>query len=148
LARLELRGITSIDGEFIFSVFNPDTKESKWMIQGVPDGGIQIRSFDLEANSVVIHSESEDLSRELQMNDYAAPTAINLASTSSSANKQPQAVQPETPTGTLTRTQQAIKRPTRRNLQALRERRAQLAEKLRKQPRTGEADQKVGETQQ
>jgi hypothetical protein len=59
LAKLQLRGITSVDGEYIFSVYNPDTRESKWLPQGVELDGLVIKSYDSKKNSVVIHSEAE-----------------------------------------------------------------------------------------
>ena len=138
LAKLQLRGITSIDGEYIFSVYNPDTRESKWVSQGVEEDGIMIKSYDLKSNSVVIHSEAEDLSRQLQMNDYSA--SAGLRPTPNQVRRPPTTPQaPGTPavnntTTSLSRTQQAVQRPTRRNLETLRARRAELAEKLRKQP--------------
>ena len=142
LGKLQLRGITSLDGEYIFSVYNPDTRESKWISQGEEEDGLIIKSFDAQRNTVVIHSESENLSRQMNMNDYSAPTGIRAqpaaprptpqASATGTANRTtPQSV---SPTGTLTRTQQSVQRPTRRNLETLRARRAELAEKLRKQP--------------
>lgn len=141
LGKLQLRGITSLDGEYIFSVYNPDTRESKWISQGEEQDGLIIKSFDAERNTVVIHSESENLSRQMNMNDYSAPTSIRAvpsaprptpqASATGTANRTTSAV---SPTGTLSRTQQSVQRPTRRNLETLRARRAELAEKLRKQP--------------
>ena len=141
LAKLQLRGITSIDGEYIFSVYNPDTRESKWIPQGESQDGLMIKSFNPEGNSVVIHSESENLSRQLKMNEYSASTALRAIQTPARPSAQPARTsitsRPVSPTGTLTRTQQTIQRPTRRNLETLRERRAELAEKLRKQPKPG-----------
>jgi hypothetical protein len=140
LAKLQLRGITSIDGEYIFSVYNPDTRESKWIAQGESQDGLTIKSYDSERNSVVIHSESENLSRQMDMNDYAAPTALRpmpaQPAVSTIARPATPSPQPVTPTGTgsLVRTQQEIVRPTRRNLETLRARREELADKLRKQP--------------
>ncbi|MCZ6671577.1 MAG: hypothetical protein O7C75_01420 [Verrucomicrobia bacterium] len=150
LARLQLRGITSIDGEYIFSVYNPDTRESKWIPKGVEEGGLVIKSYDPVSNSVVIHSESENLSRQMQMNDYAAPTALRATPTlprSTLTRARAPAKPAVTPTGTLTRTLQSVQRPTRRNLETLRERRAELAEKLRKQPKPGSSDQKKPQVQ-
>ncbi|QXD23719.1 hypothetical protein F7C95_17625 [Opitutia bacterium ISCC 51] len=153
LAKLQLRGITSVDGEYIFSVYNPYTRESKWLPQGVELDGLVIKSYDSKKNSVVIHSEAENLSRQMQMNDYSAPTGIRAAprpatqaSSSGTANRTtPQAV---SPTGTLSRTQQTVQRPTRRNLETLRARRAELAEKLRKQPKPGDTNPTPGGTNQ
>ena len=152
LASLQLRGITSLDGEYIFSIYNPETRESKWIPQGQEEDGLVIRSYDVARNTVVIHSESENLSRQMQMNDYAAPTGIRAVpqvrrpasqpSTSGTANQTTSSA--VTPTGTLTRTQQTVQRPTRRNLETLRARRAELAEKLRKQPKPGESNQGQG----
>jgi len=139
LARLQLRGITSIDGEYIFSVYNPDTREGKWIPQGVEEDGLLIRSYDADSNSVIIFSESENLSRQLQVNDYAKPspiqTATNLRSSRPTSRQQQQApgTSAARTNGILTRTAQAVQRPTRRNLETLRARRAELAEKLRKQ---------------
>jgi hypothetical protein len=140
LAKLQLRGITSIDEAYIFSVYNPDTRESKWLSQGVEEDGLVVKSFDPESNSVVIHSESEGLSRQMEMNDFSAPTATRGLPTMppQSIPSRPQApgtpaVRPNLPSS-LSATQQAIERPTRRNLETLRERREELAEKLRKQP--------------
>lgn len=150
LAKLQLRGITSVDGEYIFSVYNPDTRESKWLPEGAALDGLVIKSFDPNKNSVVIHSEAENLSRQMQMNDYSAPSGIRAtpprpapqASSSGTANNStPRTV---SPTGTLTRTQQTVQRPTRRNLETLRARRAELAEKLRKQPKPGETNPTPG----
>ncbi|MCB1123853.1 MAG: hypothetical protein KJT03_20025, partial [Verrucomicrobiae bacterium] len=124
---------------------NPDTRDSKWITQGQTEEGLTIKSYDPERNTVVIHSESENISRQMEMNDYAAPTALRPApqpvrpTTTPTPMPQPQAsTQAVSPTGTLVRTQQEIQRPTRRNLEALRDRRAELAEKLRKQPKPGE----------
>ena len=154
LARLQLRGITSIDGEYIFSVYNPDTRESKWLPQGQAQDGLTIRSYDAERNTVVIHSETENLSRQMQMNDYAAPSGIRPAPqpapVRTSAQSSPTGTATRTtptPTGTLTRTQQSVQRPTRRNLETLRARRAELAEKLRKQPSSGQTNQGQGDNQ-
>ncbi len=133
LARLQLRGITSIDGEFIFSVYNPDTRESKWISEGIEEDGILIRSYDANSNSVIIFSESENLSRQLQVNDYAKSSPIRTAAAMTTSRPTPQA--PGTPavrsTRSLTRAPQAIQRPTRRNLETLKQRRAELAERLR-----------------
>lgn len=151
LAKLQLRGITSIDGEYIFSVYNPDTRESKWLPEGQVQDGLSIRSYDAERNTVVIHSESENLSRQMQMNDYAAPSGIRPVPQQNPVRTATQGSPTGTstrttpsPTGTLTRTQQSVQRPTRRNLETLRARRAELAEKLRKQPKPGETDQPQG----
>lgn len=142
LAKLQLRGITSINGEYIFSVYNPDTRESKWIAQGIEEDGLIIESFDIDDNSVVIHSESENLSRQMEMNDYAAPTGLRAPPERpavTSVRPQPAVQQapgvPAVSSGnSLVRTQEAIQRPTLRNLETLRARRAELADKLRKQP--------------
>lgn len=141
LAKLQLRGITSIDGQYIFSVYNPETRESKWISQGQAEDGLIIRSYDPENNSVVIHSESEGLSRQMEMNDYAAPVALKAPPQPSPQPVTRAAPTPVSPTGTLSRAQESIQRPTRRNLETLRARRAELAEKLRNQPRPGGNDQ-------
>jgi len=146
LAKLQLRGITSIDGEYIFSVYNPDTRESKWLPKGASMDGLIIKSYDPEGNSVVIHSESENLSRQLAMNEYSASKALravpNQAARAAVLPKAPtSSARPVSPTGTLTRTQQSVQRPTRRNLETLRARREELAEKLRKQPSSGNTKQ-------
>ena len=155
LVKLQLRGITSLGGEYIFSVYNPDTRESKWLSQGVEQDGLIIQSYDSNRNTVVIHSPTDNQSRQMQMNDYSAPTGIRAmpqspsrtpAPSTGTANRTtPQAV---SPTGTLTRTQQSVQRPTRRNLETLRARRAELAEKLRKQPKPGDTNQDQGSTNQ
>jgi|GEM_PF-1769820 hypothetical protein len=140
LAKLQLRGITSIDGEYIFSVYNPDTRESKWLSKGIEDEGIVIKSYDPDGNTVVIHSESEDLSRQMRMNEFSKSTALRAPPTISrqSLPSRPQQA-PGTPavrstTSSLSATQQSIQRPSRRNLETLRARREELADKLRKQP--------------
>lgn len=150
LAKLQLRGITSINGEYIFSIYNPDTRDSKWMAQGVEEDGLLIKSFDMEGSTVVIHSESEDLSRQMKMNDYAAPSSIRPITPRATTTAQPARPQaPGTPSVTsstsLVGTQQQIQRPTRRNLETLRARRAELAEKLRKQPKPSDGNQGDGE---
>lgn len=151
LAKLQLRGITSIDGEYIFSIYNPDTRESKWVPQGVEQDGLLIKSFDPGGNSIVIHSESENLSRQMEMNDYSAPVGIRPVPVArpmaQSAPTSSTTTTPASPTGTLVRTQQAIQRPSRRNLETLRARRAELAEKLRKQPKPGSSDQNQAQAQ-
>jgi len=153
LGKLQLRGITSIGGEYIFSVYDPDTRESKWLPQGQEQDGLLIQSYDAERNSVVISSETENLTRQMQMNDYAAPTGLRAApiptrpSTQASTGTANQTTSSAvSPTGTLTRTQQSVSRPTRRNLETLRARRAELAEKLRKQPTP--SNQSQGSTNQ
>ena len=140
LVKLQLRGITSIDGEYIFSVYNPDTRESKWLSKGVEEEGLVVMSYDPDGNTVVIRSQAEDLSRQLKMNDYSAPTAMRgspILPRQPTSTSRPQA--PGTPsvrstTSSLSATQQSIQRPTRRNLETLRARREELADKLRKQP--------------
>ena len=151
LAKLQLRGITSIDGEYIFSIYDPDTRDSKWMAEGVEEDGLLIKSFDLDGNTVVIHSESEDLSRQMKMNDYSAPSSIRPITPRATTTAQPARPQaPGTPSVTssssssLVNTQQQIQRPTRRNLETLRARRAELAEKLRKQPKPSDGNQGDG----
>ena len=154
LAKLQLRGITSINGEYIFSVYNPDTRESKWIPQGVEEDGVVIKSYNPNGNSVVIHSESENLSRQMELNDYSKPTGIRGSSVINRPVSQPTrsatSAAAVSPTGTaVTRTAQAVQRPTRRNLETLRARRAELAEKLRKQPKPGtnQQEQSPGQTQ-
>lgn len=155
LAKLQLRGITSIDGEYIFSIYNPDTRESKWITQGQSEAGLTIQSYDPDRNSVVIYSEAENLSRQMEMNDYSAPSGLRAAPTQQArqavlqnqGNPSRTTAENVTPTGTLVRTQQQIQRPTRRNLEALRARRAELAEKLRKQPKPGTSEQDTAQDQ-
>ncbi|MDA0348601.1 MAG: hypothetical protein O3C43_02615 [Verrucomicrobia bacterium] len=142
LAKLQLRGITSIDGEYIFSVYNPDTRESMWLSKDIEEEGLVVKSYDPDGNTVVIHSESENLSRQMKMNDYAASTVLRAPPTVTRQAPPPSmlqapgtpAVRPTIPTSSLSATQQAIERPTRRNLETLRARREELADKLRKQP--------------
>lgn len=151
LAKLQLRGITSIDGEYIFSVYNPDTRESNWIPQGESMDGLMIKSYDPEGNSVVIHSESENLSRQLEVNDYSASSALrpisNQAVRASVQSSRTPTASPVSPTGTLTRTQQMVQRPTTRNLETLRARREELAKKLRKQPKSRTTNKPQGQSQ-
>ncbi len=132
LTHLQLRGITSIDGEYIFSIYNTQSRQSKWIKQGEEEEGLTIKSYDPEDNEVVIHSESENLSRQLQLNNYSAPVPVKASTTPRTL---PSSTQPRTTTTSrnLPRTPETIQRPSRRNLETLRARRQALADQLRRQ---------------
>ena len=118
LALLQLRGITSLDGEYIFSIFDPSTRQSKWIRQGVQVDGLTIRGYDPYGNTVIIHSQPVNLSRQLQLNEYAQPSA---ASVPKAATTPPRTTQPTTSTsaGTASQANRTVdtSRPSRRNLE-------------------------------
>ncbi|MBC9867267.1 MAG: hypothetical protein F7O42_05195 [Opitutae bacterium] len=141
LTLLQLRGITSLGGEYIFSIYNPSTKQSKWIRQGVQEEGLTIRSYNPIGNTVMIHSQFENLSHQVRLNEYAQPTAASVPKV---APTPPSATQPTTAT-TATSAETASQanrtvdtsRPSRRNLEILRERRQALADQLRQQSTPG-----------
>lgn len=136
LALLQLRGITSIEGEYIFSIYNPSTKQSKWIKQGVEEEGMTIRSYNPVGNTVMIHSESEDDYFQLRLNEYAQPTP---GSAPKATITQPTTATRATSGGTTSRENRTVdtNRPSRRNLEILRERREALANQLRQQSNSG-----------
>ncbi len=142
LALLQLRGITSIEGEYIFSIFDPSTRQSKWIRQGEQADGLTIRSYNPVANTVMIHSQSEDLSRQLELNVSAAPSPITVPTAAATPAG---ATQPTTgPRDTSAAAARASRTvnpsmPSRRNLEILRERRQALADQLRQQSNPGSA---------
>ncbi len=138
LALLQLRGITSIDGEYIFSIFDPSTRQSKWIRQGGQEDGLTIRGYDPDGNTVIIHSQTENLSHQLQLNEYAQPSAPKAATTPARTT-QPPTVSRDTSAGTASRANRTVdtSRPSRRNLEILRERRQALADQLRQQSTPG-----------
>ena len=141
LALLQLRGITSLDGEYIFSIFDPSTRQSKWIRQGVQVDGLTIRGYDPYGNTVIIHSQPVNLSRQLQLNEYAQPSAASVpkAATTPPRTTQPPTATTSTSAGTASQANRTVdtSRPSRRNLEILRERRQALADQLRQQSTPG-----------
>ncbi len=141
LALLQLRGITSIGGEYIFSIYDPSTRQSKWIGQGVQEDGLIIRDYNPDGNTVIIHSEPDNLSHQLQLNEYAKPTAASApkAPTTPTGTTQPTTPASTTSGGTASRATRTVdtSRPSRRNLEILRERRQALADQLRQQSTPG-----------
>ena len=143
LALLQLRGITSIEGEYIFSIFDPSTRQSKWIGQGEQADGLTINSYDPIGNTVIIHSLSENLSRQLELNVSAAPSPISVptAAATPAGTTQPATGPRDTSAAAAARASRTVNpsMPSRRNLEILRERRQALADQLRQQSNPGSA---------
>lgn len=138
LTLLQLRGITSLGGEYLFSIYNPTTKQSKWIRQGVQEEGLTIRSFNPVGNTVMIHSQFENLSHQVRLNEYAQPTSVSApkATTTPAGTTQSTTAASSGPASQATRTVDTSM-PSRRNLEILRERRQALADQLRQQSNPG-----------
>lgn len=138
LALLQLRGITSLDGEYIFSIYNSSTKLSKWIRQGVQEDGLTIRTYNPVTNTVMIHSQSENIFHQLQLNQYAQPTGASAPKPTTTPARTPQPTT-ATSSGTVSPANRTVdpSRPSRRNLEILRERRQALADQLRQQSNPG-----------
>lgn len=138
LTLLQLRGITSLGGEYIFSIYNPTTKQSKWIQQGVQEEGLTIRSYNPLTNTVMVHSQFENLFHQLSLNEYAKPTPVSAPKVTTAPA---QTTQPTTAasSGSASRSSRTVdtSMPSRRNLEILRERRQALADQLRQQSNPG-----------
>lgn len=138
LTLLQLRGITSLEGEYIFSIYNPTTRQSKWIKQGVQEEGLTIRSYNPVANTVMIHSQFENLSHQVRLNEYAQPTAASAPKATTTPVGTTQSTT-ATSSGSAPRSTRTVdtSMPSRRNLEILRERRQALADQLRQQSNPG-----------
>ena len=136
LALLQFRGITSIEGEYIFSIFDPSTRQSKWLPHGVQVEGLTISDFDLDNNTVVLHSQSDNQSRQLDLNVSATPTSVpGGAPTPNRTTNVPRNTS-STAAAQANRTIDSS-RPSRRNVEILRQRREALADQLRQRTNSG-----------
>ena len=138
LALLQLRGITSLDGEYLFSIYNPTTRQSKWIKQGVQEEGLTIRSYNPVANTVMVHSQFENLSHQVRLNKYAQPTAASTPKATTTPVGTTQSTTAAS-SGSASRSTRTVdtSMPSRRNLEILRERRQALADQLRQQSNPG-----------
>lgn len=128
LSSLQMRGITKMKGEFVFSIYDPSTQKSKWRVLGQEKDGLIVRSFDESKKTIVIHSVEDNLSRQLEM--YRKPRTGGggqARALTSNGSRSPATSRPSG--STITRSNR--QRPTQRNLETLRKRRQALAEKLR-----------------
>ncbi len=129
LSQLQMRGITKMKGEFVFSIYDPKTNKSKWRVLGQEKDGLIVRSYDEGKKTIVIHSVEENLSREMQMNAYTSPSPGGATQTRELTSNGGRVPSTRATGDTITRSNR--QRPTQRNLETLRKRRKALAEKLR-----------------
>lgn len=135
LSQLEFRGVTAVDGEYIFSIYNRQTRESRWLSEGAEEDGLLIRSWDANKMSIVIYSVAEDMAREIPILDFSMESENPVAANTSGGHAAPPPPGTVTPSGDPNeggRPARPDLRPTRRNLETLRQRRQELADRLKK----------------
>lgn len=135
LSQLEFRGMTAVGGDYIFSIYNRQTRESRWLSEGVEEDGLLIRSWDANKMSIVIYSVAEDMAREIPILDFSleseSPVTASNVGNPSAPPPPPNAVTPSGDPNDGGRPARPDMRPTRRNLETLRQRRQELADRLK-----------------
>jgi len=131
LNQLEFRGVTALDGQYIFSIYNKQTRESRWMSEGLEEDGLVIRSWDANKMSIIIYSSTEDIAREIPILDFSFASESPVATTNLNQAPDPIHATPSNDPNKQERPTRDNLRPTRRNLETLRQRRQELAERLK-----------------
>lgn len=66
LENYELRGIMYLNGEYIFSVYDPQNRQGRWLSESQMEDGLEVSEYDLQRNQIVLRRGSHTKRLELK----------------------------------------------------------------------------------